>query len=56
MDVCYYLLGINTEIDPDTKVILHLAKLFQYFGGDTDVMLLTPNTIYDYVSHLQEVL
>ncbi|MCX7746900.1 MAG: phage integrase N-terminal SAM-like domain-containing protein [Clostridia bacterium] len=34
----------------------HLAKFFQYFGDDTDIMLLIQNTIYDYVSHLLEVL
>lgn len=34
----------------------HLAKFFQYFGDDTDIMLLSQNTIYDYVLHLQEVL
>ena len=34
----------------------HLAKFFQYFGNDTDIAMYAQNTVYDYVSHLQEVL
>lgn len=34
----------------------HLAKFFQYFGDDADIALFTQSTVYDYVSHLQEVL